>query len=159
MKISSMLIVILLIAGLTGFIFLSYSSRSKTPPGLVLSRLSHCPDKPNCVCSEENKNDSHDITPISLPPDISHATLIQRIISVLSDMGGSIISHNDSYVAATFTSPIFRFIDDFEIRIDHEKQRLHIRSASRLGYSDFGVNKKRAETFKSMFISANNANT
>ena len=66
-------------------------------------------------------------------------------------MGGIIHQDTDSYVAATFRSNIFRFIDDFEIRLDTENKLIHIRSASRVGNSDFGANRKRIEKLKALY--------
>ena len=62
--------------------------------------------------------------------------------------GGTITSETDSYLSATYMSKIFKFVDDVEIR--HDKDNIwHIRSASRVGYSDRGVNKKRVEAIRS----------
>ena len=66
-------------------------------------------------------------------------------------MGGSIQVENENYFAATFTSTIFGFVDNLEIRIDTNKNVIHIRSASRVGRSDLGVNKKRIERLKLLY--------
>ncbi len=55
-----------------------------------------------------------------------------------------------TYLAATFSSSFFGFIDDVEFRVDTQNQLIHIRSAARLGYSDFGVNKKRVNNLKTI---------
>ncbi len=67
------------------------------------------------------------------------------------EMGGSIQVENDSYLAATFTSSIFRFVDDLEIRVDSDQKMIHLRSASRVGHSDRGVNRERIERLKSLY--------
>ena len=66
-------------------------------------------------------------------------------------MGGIIQVESDNYLAVTFTSAIFKFVDDLEIRIDSTQKVIHIRSASRVGYSDMGVNKKRTELLRKLF--------
>ena len=66
-------------------------------------------------------------------------------------MGGNVQVESCDYLAATFTSAIFKFVDDLEIRIDSTQEVIHIRSASRVGYSDMGVNKKRTELLKKLF--------
>ena len=66
-------------------------------------------------------------------------------------MGGDVQVESGNYLAATFTSAIFKFVDDLEIRIDSTEEVIHIRSASRVGYSDMGVNKKRTELLKKLF--------
>ena len=66
-------------------------------------------------------------------------------------MGGTIREESDTYLAATFSSAMFGFVDDLEIRVDSSQKVIHIRSASRVGYSDAGVNKKRAEQLKALY--------
>jgi len=66
-------------------------------------------------------------------------------------MQGSVRVESDTYIAAIFTSPLFGFVDDFEIRLDMAQKVIHIRSASRVGYSDGGANKKRTELFKRLY--------
>jgi uncharacterized protein (DUF1499 family) len=69
----------------------------------------------------------------------------------IRDLGGTIHAENDNYIASTFSSTIFGFVDDFEIRIDSIQKVIHIRSAARVGYSDTGVNKKRTELLKKQY--------
>ena len=64
---------------------------------------------------------------------------------VIVAAGGNIESDDGKYLWATFTSPIFRFVDDFEARIDEQNAEIHLRSASRVGHGDMGVNKKRVD--------------
>ena len=64
---------------------------------------------------------------------------------VILKMGGNVQVESGNYLAAIFTSVIFKFVDDLEIRIDSTPEVIHIRSASRVGYSDMDVNKKRME--------------
>ena len=66
-------------------------------------------------------------------------------------MGGSIQAEKADYLAATFTSSIFRFVDDLEIRIDTGQKMIHVRSASRIGHGDGGVNRKRVEHLENQF--------
>jgi uncharacterized protein (DUF1499 family) len=66
-------------------------------------------------------------------------------------MGGSINVEKADYLAATFTSSIFRFVDDLEIRVDTDKNQVQLRSASRVGRGDGGVNRKRIERLKRIY--------
>ena len=66
-------------------------------------------------------------------------------------MGGSIQAENDNYLAATFTSSVFRFVDDLEIRFDADRIMIHMRSASRVAYSNRSINKKRIERVKILY--------
>jgi len=119
-------------------------------PGLVEGILSKCPNKHNCVCSEHKDDASHYIDPIIIPQDITF-DIFSLLKDTIQDMGGSIQVECDNYLAATFTSTIFKFVDDLEIRIDSTQKVVHIRSASRVGISDMGVNKRRTELFKKLF--------
>ena len=60
----------------------------------------------------------------------------------------SVITVSDSYLHAEFTSAVFRFIDDLEFLVDDTAKVIHVRSASRLGTSDLGVNRKRVEEIR-----------
>jgi len=92
---------------------------------------------------------------ITLTPSLFLKTTLLDTFSLLKntiqEMGGTIQIESDNYLAATFTSAIFKFVDDLEIRIDSTQKVIHIRSASRVGYSDMGVNKKRTELLKKLF--------
>jgi uncharacterized protein (DUF1499 family) len=66
----------------------------------------------------------------------------------------NIVTEQEHYIHAEFTSAIFRFVDDAEFYIDDAQKVIHVRSAARLGYSDFGVNRKRMETIRQLFNSA-----
>ena len=131
------------------FFILGIMSKQGQALGLVDNALSSCSDKPNCVCSENKDDLEHYIAPLSLDqisPNDSLAMLKQIII----EMGGTLQSETAYYLAATFSSTIFSFIDDLEIRIDNKQRLIHFRSASRVGHSDMGVNNKRIERLKQL---------
>ncbi len=72
--------------------------------------------------------------------------------TTLQDMGGVIRQEQENYLAATFSSNIFGFVDDLEIRVNPEEQLMHVRSGSRVGDSDLGVNRKRVELLRSKLL-------
>ena len=149
MKIA-LIILTAIVAFIILFFILGVISKSGQGPGLVGGSLSKCPNKPNCVCSEQTDDINHYIDPIIIPQNITFDTL--RILkSVIRDMGGTIYAESEDYIASTFSSSIFGFMDDFEIRIDSIQKVIHIRSASRVGYGDAGVNKKRTELLKKLY--------
>jgi len=116
--------------------------------GLIHGKLSPCSDKPNCVCSEDDTADvHHSIQPLSTE-GMDHAAAWDSLIDAVKASGGSIQQHSDTYLHATFTSPLFRFVDDFEARLDSRTHIIHIRSASRVGHSDLGINRKRLEKIR-----------
>jgi uncharacterized protein (DUF1499 family) len=67
------------------------------------------------------------------------------------DLGGVISRLEDDYLAAMFETTLFRFVDDVELRLDAEAGVIHIRSASRVGRSDLGANRKRVAVLRSRF--------
>ena len=74
---------------------------------------------------------------------------IEQTKNIINDMGGEIIKTSPGYIHAIFTSWLFKFVDDFEIKINDRE--VIIRSASRTGYYDFGVNRRRVEQLRVTF--------
>jgi len=110
--------------------------------GLVDGRLRGCPQSPNCYNTEAHPGTANNFAAQSR----EKAWLgLQQIVSA---QGGKIMSVDDAYLWATFTSRLFGFVDDLEARVDEENQQIHLRSASRIGYSDFGVNRRRVENIQ-----------
>lgn len=118
---------------------------------LIDGGLLPCPDKPNCVTSEGPEGDSH-IVPLEFTGNAPMAWQVLK--EQLHEMGGQIEEVDDSFLHATFRSRLFRFVDDVTCRLDEENGRIHIRSAARVGYSDFGVNRKRMAELRKRFRSA-----
>lgn len=106
--------------------------------GVVDGRLGTCPDSPNCVSSFEAR-ESHQIAPLE-------ASLAQVRAQVLEMPGAQIIREQDQYLYAEFTTRLMGFVDDVEFY--EQAGRTHVRSASRLGKSDLGVNRKRIEAIR-----------
>lgn len=129
--------------------FLSLTACSGTPPtniGITNGALAPCPDSPNCVSSNANKVDKeHYIKP--LPP------LWKELPTVLKNQNITIIKQEPYYIYATSTSFLFRFVDDVEFYYQPQKNTIAVRSASRLGHSDLGVNRKRIETIRNALTS------
>ncbi len=122
---------------------------SKPPKGLGASggKLAGCPNSPNCVCSFD-RDDQHAIAP--LPLDAQAHDPLDPIANVLSALPRCrIIERDGGYLRAEFTSALFRFVDDVEFLVDREHGLIHVRSASRVGHSDLGVNRARVEDLRS----------
>jgi uncharacterized protein (DUF1499 family) len=118
--------------------------------GITDGKLLPCPDSPNCV-SSQSKDKRHFIEPVRYEGDQQWAR--DRLIAVIKGMRRSKIETvRDDYIHAEFTSAIFRFVDDIEFYFDDNTKTMHIRSAARIGYSDFGVNRKRLEEIRSLFM-------
>ena len=128
----------------------SVLSCASQPPRAELAdgRLRPCPSSPNCVSSEGDGASSR-IEPLTFkgPPEKAWADLKE----MLRQMGGTTQKEQDGYLWATFTTRIFRFVDDVEFRLVPGDGLIHVRSGSRVGYSDFGVNRRRVERLRAMF--------
>ena len=143
-------IAILTVAVLVRFAMLGNNSKSGEAPGLASGTLTLCPDKPNCVCSEFTDDTTHYIAPLDYS-GTSPEKAWGDILQIIKESGGEVSAASGEYISATFSVSLFGFIDDVECRLDTSKNRIHIRSASRVGHSDLGVNKKRAETLSRLF--------
>jgi uncharacterized protein (DUF1499 family) len=140
----AMLIVVFLGTGVA----LSLKSREGSAPGLSDGSLTPCPDTPNCVCSECEQGAAFVLPlPCEGDPDASW----MQVQLALLDLGGEIVLVENGYLAATFQSPLLRFVDDVELRQDRLTGVIHIRSASRVGRSDLGKNRERVEAIRSRF--------
>lgn len=107
-----------------------------------------CPDKPNCVSSKSPESDQvHFISPLALPASIAKP---EDLLEVLTKAGLKIESHSDQKIKATHKSFWFGFIDDVDIHLDLPSQKAQIRSASRVGYSDFQANRRRVEQLREL---------
>ncbi len=111
--------------------------------------LPPCPDSPNCVSSQAtNKDQQVDPIVFTLPPQQALARLKQ----VLAAMPRTrIVKEEGGYLHAEVRSFLFRFVDDIEFLVDSEQSLIHVRSASRTGHSDFGVNRRRVERIRKAF--------
>ncbi|MBV8884022.1 MAG: DUF1499 domain-containing protein [Chroococcidiopsidaceae cyanobacterium CP_BM_RX_35] len=109
-------------------------------------KLAPCPNTPNCV-SSQSSDAQHRIEPLTYnsTPKEAMAALKAAIQSIKKTQ---IITENENYLYAEFTSAIMGFVDDVEFYLDEEAKVIHVRSASRLGKSDLGVNRKRIETIR-----------
>jgi uncharacterized protein (DUF1499 family) len=108
--------------------------------------LPPCKDTPNCVSSQAT-DEGHFIAPfkISGNPNLAWQALRKAIIT----HDRMILTHEtETTLHAEATSLVLQFVDDIDAILDIEAGLIHIRSASRRGHSDFGVNRKRIETFR-----------
>ena len=140
-----MLLAAVLIATL---LLMACASRGKQAPGLIDGKLAPCPGTPNCVSSESDVEASR-VEPLRFSGEPE--TAWSNIKLAVTSQGGTIRQDDGTYLWATYTSKLFRFVDDVELRLDAANQHIHVRSASRVGYSDLGVNRKRVETLRKAF--------
>lgn len=103
----------------------------------------------NCVSSRAEKA-SRRVDPILFRGDPASAWSRLRLV-VASMKGARVTKEKAGYLHAEFRSTWFGFVDDVELWLDEEAQRIDVRSASRTGYFDFGVNRRRVEEIRKRF--------
>jgi apolipoprotein D and lipocalin family protein len=111
--------------------------------------LTPCPKTPNCVSSlAEDKQ--HFIEPI--PYDGGTAVIRHELLEILHSFKRvRVVRLEEDYIHAEFVSSVFRFVDDVEFSFDDVKKIIQVKSASRTGYSDLGVNRRRIEKIRELF--------
>jgi uncharacterized protein (DUF1499 family) len=126
-----------------------FSSTRPENLGLHDGKLALCPNKPNCVHSAAT-DPRHAIAPLAFTGDPEEA--MQTLYTIISDMARTqVITREVDYLYVEVTSKLLGFVDDVEFMLDRQARLIQVRSAARLGYSDFGVNRRRIETIRAMF--------
>ena len=139
LKYAVIALVVLVLLGVGAFAFLGMQSRGGSALGLVDGRLADCPSSPNCVSSETGTVAEKRVEPLPLD---AWTSLPEMIV----DMGGELTVQDATYIAAEFTSSTFGFVDDLEFRLTESD--IQVRSASRVGHSDAGVNAERVSDLR-----------
>ena len=115
-------------------------------------RLADCPKSPNCVSSIAT-DEKHAIHPFTYTGDKAEG--YETLLGILSSQKRIVIAvQSDDYLHLEFKSKLFRFVDDVEFYFPKDESLIHVRSASRKGYFDLGVNRKRVEQLRKQFIEA-----
>lgn len=139
---------VLLIAAVS----VSLTACSGTRPdnlGVTQGKLKTCPSSPNCVSSFDDKSDeTHYIAPVTAINEKAWQQFKQKVEA--SDFLKLVESRSD-YLYLEETSDLMKFVDDLEIYWDRSSDTVHFRSASRIGYGDWGVNRERVEKLKALF--------
>lgn len=108
--------------------------------GVQNGELTACPESPNCVSSFAS-SEQHGIAPLS-----ASLAQVEQVLVGLDE--ANIVEANENYLYAEFTSAIMGYVDDVEFLHEPAAGVTHVRSASRLGYSDLGANRKRIEAIR-----------
>ena len=119
--------------------------------GVVDGKLAPMPKSPNAV-STQSGDPGRKVEALAIRGSVAETK--SKIIECLNRMGNnSVKTESDDYLHAVFVTPLMRFKDDVEFYIDESSGVVHFRSASRVGYSDLGANRKRYEAFRSLYQS------
>ncbi|MBD2329647.1 DUF1499 domain-containing protein [Alkalinema sp. FACHB-956] len=123
-----------------------FSGQRPNTLGVQAGQLAPCPASPNCVSSQSGDG-SHRIEPLRPSGSIEEAfTTLKQVVQ--SQPRTKVVSASEDYLYVEFTSRLMGFVDDVEFYVDREAGVIQVRSASRLGESDLGVNRDRIETLR-----------
>jgi uncharacterized protein (DUF1499 family) len=143
------ILMLTVIAGTAGLFLLSLTAPRPANLGVRDGRLAACPDLPNCVSTQAEDRD-HWIAPLTFQKNPEGVIeVLEEIVQQLPRV--RVLERSPHYLRAEFRSAFFRFVDDVEFYVEAESGRVHFRSASRVGRSDLGVNRKRMELIRSLF--------
>jgi uncharacterized protein (DUF1499 family) len=141
------------ISFLLGILSLSGCASPAAPGlGVLDGKLKPCPASPNCV-SSQSPGERHGMEAIPYATTMNEAR--GRLRKIIQGMERStIVTEREDYLHVEFRSAIFRFVDDVEFYLDDSRKLIHFRSASRTGNYDFGVNRRRMETIRKLFLAS-----
>lgn len=129
--------------------FLSFPGQRPNSIGVKDGKLAPCPNSPNCVSSQATDAE-HSIAALTYKSSPEQAIAhLKQVIQ--AQAGAEIITERPDYLYAEFTSKLMGFVDDVEFYVNKDNGKIDVRSASRLGKSDLGANRKRIETITAGF--------
>ncbi|MBN3873238.1 DUF1499 domain-containing protein [Nostoc sp. JL33] len=136
----------ILLSLISSFILTGATWAASSGLGVDNGHLSSCPASNNCVVSQ-NADDKHAIDPI--PYHVDHNAAREILLKVLTVVPRTeIVEQTANYIHALSLSRIFKFVDDVEFYLPPNESVIHLRSASRVGESDLGVNRRRVEQIR-----------
>lgn len=151
----AVLVALAILAGQSGML----SGKAPTDLGVRDGKLKGLSATPNCVSSQAQLYPDHpqrkyaEIAALTLRGD-GPATL-SRLQNIVAAMGGvKVVESKPDYLYAQFTTPLMKYVDDVEFWFDPAANVIQVRSASRVGRSDLGLNRKRVEAIRADLISS-----
>ncbi len=121
-------------------------------PTFAESVLKPCPSRFNCV-SSVSQDRFHFVEPLRYKG--SPKTARRVLMKILRELpGASVKKVKGNYIHIECRSRLLGFTDDLELMFDESESRIHVRSASRAGYWDLGVNRRRVASVRKAFDSA-----
>ena len=121
-----------------------FNWRRPTNLGVKDGHLAACKRTPNCVSSQADPADrEHYIEPIAFRGSMAD---LKRAVESMER--STVIKAERDYLYAEYRTKLLRYVDDVELYYDEKQGVVHVRSASRLGRRDFGVNRRRIEALR-----------
>jgi uncharacterized protein (DUF1499 family) len=120
------------------------------PPTPKAPPLAPCPSSPNCVSSLAPDAD-HRTEPFALSGERGWAALREAVAATPRTQ---IVEERPGYLHAECKSRIFGFVDDLELLRSESGDRVDVRSASRVGYGDWGVNRARVDSLRDALVTS-----
>lgn len=117
------------------------------------NRLTACSSAPHCVSSQADKSSSHYVAPFNYSGSTQHAHEVLLQVLRSSD-NATVVSAEPRFVHATYHSSVFHFVDDVTFIIEPDRHIIDVKSSARIGFYDFGVNRRRVEHLRNRFESA-----
>lgn len=124
-------------------------------------KLKELSSTPNSISSQASLYPDHPqqrystIAPLALRGDgLATLAKIKTLVEAMS--GSKIVKSEPAYLYAEFTTPLMKYVDDVEFWFDPSSNVIQVRSASRLGKSDLGANRKRVEAVRAALAVAPN---
>ena len=140
----------MIICTAAGLIIATCSGTRPANLGVTNGLLAPCPSSPNCVSSQA-RDPEHAVAALTFTA--SPAEAMEKLKRIIQTMPRTrIVTETPAYLHVEFTSAVMRFVDDVEFSLDESTRSINLRSASRLGKSDLGVNRKRAEKIRSKWL-------
>jgi uncharacterized protein (DUF1499 family) len=131
-----------------------FSGKQPSNLGVTSGRLAPCPESPNCV-STQAVDTEHAIEPLPIRGTVQQSQdILLAVINAIPRT--NVVIHEPDYVYVEFKTGIMMYTDDVEFWFDERAGVIHFRSASRLGYSDLGLNRRRMESIRGKYIAGLN---
>ena len=134
------------LSGLLLLTLLTITACSQRTHDMTKRVMQPCGDKPNCVSTIDERQQFH-LAPYQLVGDVSIEQIAKAALQIPRS---KVVAQEDNYLHIECTSKILRFVDDLELEINGTT--LVVRSESRVGRSDFGVNRKRADQLRAILL-------
>ena len=140
------------VIGLMGAIVIYMVVKNNLTPtnlGVTNGKLNKMPNKPNAVSSQTEEKDKK-IDALEFKENLMNSK--QQVIKAIDNYGNAKIIKNEiNYLYVVFTTGIMKYHDDVEFYFDERKKLIQIRSASRIGYSDMGLNRERYNKLRELY--------